>query len=88
MGFGDFMTSSSSATDARIAATDQARVNRGNVGQSVESRAVGLTGKSTLLGAGSTQNNIKAAKGSNVTIQNMDAQVAQQAMADAIVRGA
>jgi hypothetical protein len=82
MGFGDFMTSTSQATDSRIAATDQARVTKGNVGQSVETGAVGVSGGGTLLGAGAKQTTVKVAAGknSNVVVQDMNAAVAQEAM--------
>jgi hypothetical protein len=75
------MDSTSSATDNRIAATDQAQVYKGNVGQNVASGAVGLSGGSTLLGAGSQQTvtNVKGTKG-NVIVQSMDPEVAQEAM--------
>ena len=79
MGFGDFMTSSSQATDNRIAATDQAQVYRGNVGQNVAAGAVGTSGNSTLVGAGAL-NISKVGKGATVTVQSMDAEVAQSAM--------
>ena len=73
--------STSSATDQRIAASDQAQIYRGNVGQKVETGAVGLTGSSTLLGSGATQNaeKISGTKG-NVTVQTMDPEVAQAAI--------
>jgi hypothetical protein len=80
MSIGGFMDSTSTASDSRIAATDQARVFRGGVGQNVESGAVGVSGNSTLLGAGSTQLTIKNKGGGSVTVQNMDPQVAQEAM--------
>ena len=82
MGFGDFMTSTSQATDSRIAGTDQAQIYRGSTGQVVQSGAVGLTGGSTLLGTGAKQTNVKvkAGKNSTVTVQDMNAAVAQEAM--------
>lgn len=81
MGFGDFMTSTSQATDSRIAGTDQARITKGNVGQSVETGAVGLTGMSTLLGAGATQTTVKTkGKNNSVTVVNADPAVAQAAI--------
>lgn len=80
MSIGGFMDSASTATDSRIAATDQARVIKGNVGQSVESGAVGVATGGTLLGSGAKQTTIKNTGKGTVTVQSMDPEVAQQAM--------
>ena len=80
MGF--FGDSSSSATDNRQATTDQSTLFGRNVGQYVGAGAVGMGANGTLLGSGASQTNLKitnTGKGT-VTLQNMDAEVAQNAM--------
>jgi hypothetical protein len=69
MGWFGGSDSTSSATDNRIAATDQARVFRGSVGTNVESGGLAVGARGTVVGAGALQ------QGANSTVVGAGAKV-------------